>query len=108
MTLHKSKGDEFDYVFIPELTERNLTLDINKMTLKSSSTFMENIKALNPEYKKKTDEELKEFTLAENMRLMYVAITRTKKKLYITAPEKSKIFSRMQDNDISILFGELI
>ena len=108
MTLHKSKGDEFDYVFIPELTERNLTLDINKMTLKSSSTFMENIKALDPEYKKKTDEELKEFTLAENMRLMYVAITRAKKKLYITAPEKSKIFSRMQDNDISILFGELI
>ena len=108
MTLHKSKGDEFDYVFIPELTEKNLALDINIMSLKPSSTFMENIKELNPDYKKKTDEELKEFTLAENMRLMYVAITRAKKKLYITAPEKSKYFSRMQDNDVSVLFGELI
>ncbi len=108
MTLHKSKGDEFDYVFIPELTEKNLALDINIMSLKPSSTFMENIKALNPDYKKKTDEELKEFTLAENMRLMYVAITRAKKKLYITAPEKSKYFSRMQDNDVSVLFGKII
>ena len=26
MTLHKSKGDEFDYVFIPEFTEKNLPL----------------------------------------------------------------------------------
>ena len=108
MTLHKSKGDEFDYVFIPELTEKNLALDINTMSLKPSSTFMENIKELNPDYKKKTDEELKEFTLAENMRLMYVAITRAKKKLYITAPEKSKYFSRMQDNEVSVLFGELV
>ena len=108
MTLHKSKGDEFDYVFIPELTEKNLALDINIMSLKPSSMFMENIKELNPDYKKKTDEELKEFTLAENMRLMYVAITRAKKKLYITAPEKSKYFSRMLDNDVSVLFGELV
>ena len=108
MTLHKSKGDEFDYVFIPELTEKNLALDINIMSLKPSSTFMENIKELNPDYKKKTDEELKEFTLAENMRLMYVAITRAKKKLYITAPEKSKYFNRMQDNEVSVLFGKII
>ena len=108
MTLHKSKGDEFDYVFIPELTEKNLALDINTMSLKPSSTFMENIKELNPDYKKKTDLELKEFTLAENMRLMYVAITRAKKKLYITAPEKSKYFNRMLDNDVSVLFGELV
>ena len=107
MTLHKSKGDEFDYVFIPELTERNLTLDINKMTLKSSTSFMENIKSLNPNYKKKSDLELKEFMLAENMRLMYVAITRAKKKLYITVSEKSKIFNRLQDNDVSILFTYL-
>ena len=108
MTLHKSKGDEFDYVFIPELTEKNLALDINTMSLKPSSTFMENIKELNPDYKKKTDLELKEFTLAENMRLMYVAITRAKQKLYITTSEKSKYFSRMIDNDVSVLFGELV
>ena len=36
MTLHKSKGDEFDYVFIPEMSEKNLTLDFNQIKLKNS------------------------------------------------------------------------
>ena len=31
MTLHKSKGDEFDYVFIPELIQDNLCLNINEL-----------------------------------------------------------------------------
>lgn len=108
MTLHKSKGDEFDYVFIPELTERNLSLDINQMSLKSSSTFMENIKSLNPDYKKKNDTELKQFIIAENFRLLYVAFTRAKRKLYITVSNKSKSFGKLQDNDISIIFGGII
>ena len=108
MTLHKSKGDEFDYVFIPELTEKNLSLDISKMTLKPSSFFMENVKSLNPKYKKKNEDELKKFNIAENFRLLYVAITRAKRKLYITAPIKSKQFNRMQDNDVSIIFENLL
>ena len=108
MTLHKSKGDEFDYVFIPELTERNLSLDINQMSLKSSSTFMENIKSLNPDYKKKNDTELKQFIIAENFRLLYVAFTRAQRKLYITVSNKSKSFGKLQDNDISIIFGGII
>lgn len=108
MTLHKSKGDEFDYVFIPELTEKNLSLDIEKMKLKSSSLFMENVKAINPSYQKKSEIELKEFNIAENYRLLYVAITRAKRKLYITASLKSKYFSKMQDNDVSIIFEKLL
>lgn len=34
MTLHKSKGDEFDYVFIPEMAEKILRLILNKLSLK--------------------------------------------------------------------------
>jgi len=108
MTLHKSKGDEFDYVFIPELTEKNLSLDINKMILKPSTNFMENIKSLNSCYKKKDDNKLKEFTIAENLRLLYVAITRAKRKLYITVSNKSKSFGRIQENDINIIFNNII
>lgn len=108
MTMHKSKGDEFDYVFIPELTEKNLSLDIEKMKLKSSSLFMENVKAINPNYQKKSEIELKEFNIAENFRLLYVAITRAKRRLYITVSQKSKYFNKMQDNDISIIFENLL
>ena len=54
MTLHKSKGDEFDLVFLPEMTEKNLTLDFNQIKLKSSD-FTENLRRSNPKYKTKTE-----------------------------------------------------
>ena len=69
---------------------------------------MENIKSLNPDYKKKNDTELKQFIIAENFRLLYVAFTRAKRKLYITVSNKSKSFGKLQDNDISIIFGGII
>ena len=59
MTLHKSKGDEFEYVFLPEMSEKSLSIDVNQAKLKASSIFMEDVKGFNPKYKKKT-EELKE------------------------------------------------
>jgi len=108
MTLHKSKGDEFDYVFLPELTEKSLSIDINQMTLKSSTTFMENIKALNLTYKKKTEIELKEFAIKENLRLLYVAFTRAKKKLYITVPEKMQAFGKTQKAVPNVIFDNLL
>lgn len=90
MTLHKSKGDEFDCIFLPEMTEGNLPLSINNVSLKKNARFMESVRELNPNYPAKTDEELKEFLLAENLRLMYVAITRAKQKLYITSNKSAK------------------
>ncbi len=89
MTLHKSKGDEFDYVFLPEMTERNLPINISKMKLRPAD-FIEQVKALNNNYKKKTEFELKQETVEENLRLLYVAITRAKRRLYITVSKKYK------------------
>lgn len=90
MTLHKSKGDEFDCVFLPEMTEGNLALAFENVSLKKNARFMEDVRELNPNYAAKTDDELKEFLLAENLRLMYVAITRAKQKLYITSNKSAK------------------
>ena len=89
MTLHKSKGDEFDLVFLPEMSEKNLPLNFNQIKLKSSD-FIENIKQLNPEYKAKSEIQLKQELLSENLRLLYVAITRAKKDLQITVSKKTK------------------
>ena len=108
MTLHKSKGDEFDYVFLPEMSERNLTLDLDKLKLKKSSDFTENIKGLNPNYKEKTKEELKEFLVSENYRLLYVAITRAKQRLYISASTKETFFGKERNSLPSIIFDELL
>ena len=108
MTLHKSKGDEFEYVFMPELSEKMLTMDVNQASLKSSTSFMEEVRGFNPKYKIKSELELKEFSAEESMRLFYVAVTRAKKKLYITAPLKVKSFGKEIDQAPSIVFDELL
>ena len=103
MTLHKSKGDEFDIVFIPEMTERNLTIDYSKLKYKISD-FTECLKALNQNYKIKSENELKQELVAENLRLLYVAITRAKKKLYISTSEKVKLFGKYKKEEPNKIF----
>ena len=107
MTMHKSKGDEFDYVFIPEMSEKNLTLDINQMKLKGAD-FTETLKRLNPDYKPKTEEQMKEEQIAEHLRLLYVAITRAKKQLYFTTSRKIKSFDKIIEQEPNTIFGELL
>ncbi len=107
MTLHKSKGDEFEYVFIPELTEKALSMDVFKTSIKSSTVFMEQVRGFNSNYKIKSELELKEFSAEESMRLFYVAVTRAKKKLYITASTKTKAFGKEVTQEPSIIFDSL-
>ena len=107
MTLHKSKGDEFDYVFIPEMTEKSMTLDFSQIKLKSSD-FMENIRRLNPNYKPKTEFDLKQELISENLRLLYVAITRAKRKLFFTVSTKTKSFDKVVQQEPSIIFTDIL
>lgn len=102
MTLHKSKGDEFDYVFIPELTSDNLCFDVNKYKLKENSKFVQKVKK-----EPKTDLELKIEIIEENYRLIYVGITRAKRKLFMSCAKKYKYFSRVQQKEISEIFEGL-
>lgn len=107
MTMHKSKGDEFNLVFIPEMTEKNLPLSIDAINLKSSD-FIESVRDLNPNYKKKSEYELKKEILSENLRLLYVAITRAKHKLYITTSTKSKRYGKEYNVEPNIIFDEIL
>ena len=108
MTMHKSKGDEFNLVFLPEMTEKNLPLSLGEINLKSSD-FIESVKNLNPDYKSKFDFELKQEILSENLRLLYVAITRAKNKLYITASQNTKNrFGKVQKQSVNTIFEEIL
>ena len=107
MTMHKSKGDEFDIVFIPELSEKNLAFTTDEIKLKNAE-FMECVRSTNPEYKHKNELELKTEILSENLRLLYVAITRAKKQLFITASKKTKSFGRISEQTPNIIFEELL
>lgn len=108
MTMHKSKGDEFNLVFIPEMSEKLFPLTLDSINLKSAD-FIELIKSLNPQYKKKSEFELKQEILAENLRLLYVAITRAKNQLIFSSCKKSKTrFGKLQPNAESVIFKDLL
>ena len=108
MTMHKSKGDEFNLVFIPELSEKNLPLAMDSINLKSSD-LIEKVKCTNPNYKNKTVNELKQEILWENLRLLYVAITRAKNQLYITTSEKEQSFGKkFKDSEPNIIFSTIL
>lgn len=107
MTYHKSKGDEFDYVFLPQMCEDTLPFDIKNIKIKSKERFLEAVKALNLNYCRKDEIQQKRFIAGENMRLLYVAVTRAKKKLYITSAAKYKKFSKLKDVTQSVFFNNL-
>ena len=108
MTLHKSKGDEFDYVFIPDLTEKSLSIDINKASIKSSTSFMEEVRGCSNNYKIKNEIELKSFAAEEALRLFYVGITRAKRMLYISCATKVKMYGKEKDQEPSIVFEKIL
>ena len=83
MTMHKSKGDEFDYVFIPELNEENYPTSIKNVKLKSGGHFVQIIKNSIDNKGIKTPDELKREQIEETLRLLYVGFTRAKKELYL-------------------------
>ena len=107
MTMHKSKGDEFDIVFIPELSEEKLALKTEEIKLKNAE-FTEDLKSTNPKYKHKDEYKLKTEALSENLRLLYVAITRAKKQLFVTVSKKGKSYGKIVQQTPSIIFEELL
>lgn len=109
MTLHKSKGDEFEYLFLPEMAEKNLSIDVSKAKTKASTIFMEEVRAFNPSYKSKSELELREFNSEESLRLLYVAITRAQLKLYITTSAKAKGWGNKEtEQEPSVIFGNIL
>lgn len=92
MTIHSSKGLEFPIVFIAGLSKQFNRMDIRKSYLLDKDYGFA-AKYVNPElritypslpqlaFKKKKQLEL----IAEEMRVLYVALTRAKEKLYLIA-----------------------
>jgi len=75
MTVHSSKGLEFDYVFLSHLVDRKFPTDERKEPIEIPDALV----------KEKLPEG--EFHLEEERRLFYVAMTRAKKGLYFTTAE---------------------
>ena len=86
-----------------------ISLNIPSMKLKGSSAFIESVKMLNPSYKAKSEIDLKKEILEENLRLLYVAITRAKRKLYFTCSKKQKnYYGKEEKIEENMIFNELL
>lgn len=82
MTVHASKGLEFDYVLLPFLDgatrktyPENLVLDLD------STFFALPLNGIHPNWSYKITDQINLFLQEENERLLYVAVTRAKKML---------------------------
>lgn len=76
LTAHKAKGLEFEYVFIAKCIDKKWGNNRNIDKIKLPDGIIKNVKL---DEKEKNEDE---------RRLFYVALTRTKKKVYITYAEK--------------------
>ena len=95
MTIHKSKGLEFPVVFVPEI-HKTFHLSDASRTMVVHPDYGFGLKYLNRKEHRKADtllrrvlaEELTQESIAEEMRVLYVALTRAKKKLYLIGKEQ--------------------
>jgi len=115
MTIHSSKGLEFPYVFIAGLGREFNQMDFNQLYL-FDQTFGLAVKAVDPDkrisytslpflaVKEKKQLELK----AEEMRVLYVAMTRAKEKLMLVATVKDAQKSINKWQDIASNAGDML
>jgi ATP-dependent exoDNAse (exonuclease V) beta subunit len=98
MTIHKSKGLEFDVVIVPALDRKSRSddspvllwqqrLNAQGETELLMAPLTGNAKVKHPTYNHLRQEDTKKSQL-ENCRLLYVACTRARKKLYLSAQVK--------------------
>lgn len=97
MTIHKSKGLEFPVVFVSGLSKKFNHMDLNKAVLchPELGIGMECVNTTlrfhHPSLMKKAiQEKVWKDTLEEEMRILYVAMTRAKRKLILTGVIKSE------------------
>ncbi|MCR4880863.1 MAG: ATP-dependent helicase [bacterium] len=107
MTVHKAKGAEFDYVYMPEFTDYNYALGFSDICTKIQNRKKPLLSKLDKliEGKEKIVSEAAKEELHETLRLIYVAITRAKLGLTFSYSSKNDF---KKDNEPVQFLEELL
>lgn len=108
MTIHASKGLEFPVVFVLDMNKQFNMTDINNQSFIFDEALGAGIKFLDQDTRVKYEtlpyilirEQKRRKLLAEEMRKLYVALTRAEEKLFLVGSYKNKeaAFKSWQDN----------
>jgi ATP-dependent helicase/nuclease subunit A len=98
MTIHASKGLEFPVVFVLDMNKQFNMTDLNNQSFIFDEKLGAGIKYLDPDKRIKYEtlpyvlikEQKRKKMLAEEMRKLYVALTRAEEKLFLVGSYKSK------------------
>ncbi|MBQ4536076.1 MAG: helicase-exonuclease AddAB subunit AddA [Lachnospiraceae bacterium] len=115
MSIHKSKGLEFPVVFVAGLSKKFNMQDVNQafivdMDLGLACDYVNPTKRIRNKTLRRTvlSKKMREDILAEELRVLYVALTRAKEKLIMTAAlskaeEKWELFREQKRAHLSFL-----
>jgi len=111
LSVHKSKGLEFPVVFLAELESRFNKRDVQADCLVDADYTL-GLQIIDPDSNSKLnslahqviEEQKASMGLAEEMRILYVATTRAKERLILTASEKQKKCREIISN--GLFFGD--
>ncbi|MEM0951717.1 MAG: ATP-dependent helicase [Cyanobacteria bacterium P01_H01_bin.74] len=117
MTLHKSKGQEFDVVFMPAMQSSLFPEALNQVKFDETDRLTLALKALKDpvktpqgpknlaEFKKQQEDDHKQAKLEENARLVYVGLTRAKRALFLSAhTQETTRYRKLRPNKPAGLF----
>jgi DNA helicase-2/ATP-dependent DNA helicase PcrA len=97
LTAHKSKGLEFEYVFIPQFIEKKWSNTVSRDLIKLPQNILKSTAQLSVEDKKHQQ-------IEDERRLFFVALTRAKSGILITSADK---YPNGKDAIVSMFFNEL-
>lgn len=81
LTIHRAKGLEADYIFVTGVNDKDMPLEVNK-----KKEYVSIINKLNEYEEEKEHEKYEGLPSSEERRLFYVALTRAKKNVFLSAP----------------------
>jgi len=105
MTVHKAKGAEFDYVYMPEFTDYNYSLNFSKsverITKRKKPLLSKLDKLLTG--KEPLPSKIAKSEIEETLRLLYVGITRAKYGLSFSYSAKSETNYKRENLPVELM-----